>query len=506
MRNIWLLVKNNLRSSLGAFRGKSAKRQNTFGMGFILVIYLAIIAAITYFQIQSVQEYAVIGAEAVVLALGIIMGCVLAFAFAIQRVSGGQAANDNELLLAMPIKRSEIIIAKALSRYLFNLLVVTIAILPSMIAYWLYVPFVPLAFCGVLLVYLLIPLLSVCVSYFIDFMMAYLFPASRYGNLIKAVLTIALLIAFVIGYEYLLIQVEFLLTFVQLVLDFNPILMLSMLGITAILFAIGVWMSTVLLTRENHTHRAKSLKLTGKKITPFGALLRNETRRYFDSTTLMVNTLLSPLAVVALIVWQIFDQGGTFIILCQAMGLPNEFFYVILTLFETSLVVLTYASACSISLEAKQLWILRSMPIAANAILTAKAVFYILILSPVIVIGNLLLGIIIAIEPLYLVLMCLIPVAFNVIMAFGGIMINLLFPKFEFESEAAVIKHSMSANVTVLTGMMIMVVFGLLFYALMQLAIDLVWNLMIIFGVALLLSIVIVVLTLTVGKRIFNRL
>ncbi|MBQ7973968.1 MAG: ABC-2 transporter permease, partial [Clostridia bacterium] len=65
----------------------------------------------------------------------------MALIFDLQKITGGQKANDTELLLSMPFKRIEIIIAKTLSSFVFNLAFVILFFLPSVIAYLVYTPF-----------------------------------------------------------------------------------------------------------------------------------------------------------------------------------------------------------------------------------------------------------------------------------------------------------------------------------------------------------------------------
>lgn len=107
-------------------------------------------------------------------------------------------------------------------------------------------------------------------------------------------------------------------------------------------------------------------------------------------------------------------------------------------------------TSTSISMEGKNWWIVKSLPLSVKNILDAKILMNLLLMLPFYLLSELLL--VFALKPdvwefLWLVL---IPAAMILFSCVYGITINLHFPVLEWESEVSVVKQSASA---VLGGM-----------------------------------------------------
>lgn len=507
MRNIFLLVKNYFLCGVGSLRGKKSKLKSSVGILAVTALYLAFFALLMYSQIQSAKVYAQFGQQKIVLGLGYLMGIFLAIVFALQKVTGGQRANDAELLLAMPLKKSEIMIAKAVSRYLFNLVLVILVVVPNIVAYMIYTPFTLVTLLANLLMLVIMPLFAVGLSYIVDFVMAFCFNNSRYGNVIKAILTLIVLIAAVVIYEYIILNIE-IGTMNQLIdgiISFNPIFMLVIIGVALSIFFMGVWLFSFTLAHETRSGKSKSFILTNKRTTPFRSLFKNEVNRYLNSTVLMINTLIGPIGILALTIWVLFDQGKTIGLIGGSLGMPDGSAYLFITLAYSFLVVMTYPAAFSISLEGKQFWILKSMPIKTNTVLLAKALFNIVLIAPITLVCTIIIAIVMKLSVALILTILLVPILLNLLVSFGGLLVNLLFPKFEFESEAVVVKQSISGVIVMFGGMISVVLLAILYFKLLSilpLAVALLIPILILLAVNALL----IVLIFTVGKRIFNKL
>lgn len=508
MRNIFLLTKNYFLCAIGSLRSKKSRLKSSLGIFLIITIYAAFFAFLQYSQIENVKMYAPYNLQKTVLGLGFLMGIFLAIVFAFQRITGGQKANDTELLLAMPFKKSEIMIAKAVSRYLFNFVLVFLLVMPSIIAYMLYTPFTIVALLGNIIVLLLIPLIAVGISYIVDFITAFCFPNSRFGNIVKAIFTLVILICGLGVYEYITMNIEVnsINIFVDYIITFNPIFILSLVAISFALFFLGIWLFSITMNHETKSSKSKAVSLSAKSTTPFRSLMKNEVNRYLNSTVLMINTLIGPIGIVALTIWIIIDKCQTLAVFCALMEMPTDCSYLLIALVYSSLVIMTYPAAFSISLEGKQLWIIKTMPVKVTTVFLAKSLFNVLLVTPVLVICAILLGIIVKMPFMFVLTVLLLPVLLNLIVSFGGLFVNLLFPKFEYESDAAVVKQSISSVIMMLGGMITVVLLFVLYLNLLDTALSmttiLLIPLLILFAVALIL----ILLTFTIGKRIFNKL
>ena len=108
-------------------------------------------------------------------------------------------------------------------------------------------------------------------------------------------------------------------------------------------------------------------------------------------------------------------------------------------------------TATSISMEGKNWWILKSLPLAPGSILNAKILMNLLLILPFYLISEALL--IPALKPgsfsdcIFLILIPAVIILFSCVY---GIAVNLHFPVFNWENEVTIVKQSISA---VLGGM-----------------------------------------------------
>lgn len=519
MRNICLLLKNYLVCGIGSLRRKNSRAKTVVGIISVAILYAIFFSLILFFMLfiarssQPTAETINAGLDTSglinsVLAMGFVMSVFIALVMAVQKITGGQKANDTELLLSMPLKKIEIIIAKALSNYIFNLAFVVLFFLPSIIAYLVYTPFNVITVCGCFSVLLLIPLAAVGLSSLIDFLVTVCFSNSKFGNISKAVFTLLTLFGVVTVYEFFSLNLEnptIMSHLVNWIITFNPVVMIPFFCGAIFLFLMGAWLNSLLLNRENRVTQFKSINISRKITTPLKALLKNETNRYFNSPALMINTLLGPLAIVALTIWLLIDKGNTFINLAVMFGISENATYIVYGLIFAGFTVLTYPSAVSISLEGKQLWILRSMPIPAHTILSAKACFNMILLIPLTLAAGIILSIVLKISIFNFIIMMAIPLLTAILISYSGVLLNLFFPKFEYENENTLIKQSTSAVILLFVGMLFIIVLSVLtIWLLFQLSVIITACIVIALLVAL--ACIAVILTYTTGQRIFNRL
>lgn len=509
MRNIWLLLKNYFICGIGNFRRKNTQAKTVVGTTIVLLLFIGLYALIQWMMLLTAAGMAELNMQASVLAMGLIISVFFAMMFALQTITGGKKANDIEILLSMPFKKHEIIIAKIISRFAFNFLIVTMLFLPSIIAYLVYTPFNLVAILGCVVVMFLIPLMAVGFSYLIDYFVTVCFSNSKFGNISKAIFTLLTFIGLIAIYEFFVMNMDsaIMLYVVDWIITFNPVIMLPVILGVLIIFISGIWLNALLLKRENRNSQSKPQKISNKITLPLISLLKNENNRYFNSPTLMLNTIIGPLLMVAATIWLLADKSVIPMLTTtiSMIGVPAEFIYLLLGLAFGTTAILTYPSAVSISLEGKQLWILRSMPIPAKTVLTAKVLFNILLIVPLSVICTTILGIALHLSFSNFVLLSIIPILSGVLVSYTGILINLYFPKFEFENEATVIKQSLSATIMMLGGM---VVNGCLIGLVIGLAhfLPFIAIALIILSILIIATGIVITLTYTVGQRIFNHL
>lgn len=171
------------------------------------------------------------------------------------------------------------------------------------------------------------------------------------------------------------------------------------------------------------------------------ALCKREFRRYFSSSVYVTNTIIGPL------------MGCVFAGMAFAAGI--ERFKSLLPFALDTGMLIPYVLACtfsmmpvtavSISMEGKNWWIAKSLPLSVKQVLDAKIAMNLLLLLPFYVISEVFL--MLAVKPggWELLWMLLVPAVLAVFSCVYGIAVNLHFPVLRWENEASVVKQSASS-------------------------------------------------------------
>jgi ABC-2 type transport system permease protein len=120
-------------------------------------------------------------------------------------------------------------------------------------------------------------------------------------------------------------------------------------------------------------------------------------------------------------------------------------------------------SASLISLEGRNLWIVKSSPVSPKTALLAKAGAHWLISAIPCFAASVCAGIVVGGSVWDWLVILLLPQTFIVLTAVGGLAINLNFPKLEWTNEIYVVKQSASVMITLFGGMGVIALLGLLY-------------------------------------------
>ena len=146
--------------------------------------------------------------------------------------------------------------------------------------------------------------------------------------------------------------------------------------------------------------------------------------------------------------------------------------------------------------------ILRSTPASTNTILLSKSLINMIIFFPVEIITSIVVCLSLKAGVLEWIMLLTLPNLLCVIVSFGGTYINLLLPKLNWETEAQVVKQSLSLIVTMFLGLFLVIVPVILNLCNLSLEITFYVTLFV-YGV---LAVLAIVLLFTNGKRRFNKL
>ncbi len=102
-------------------------------------------------------------------------------------------------------------------------------------------------------------------------------------------------------------------------------------------------------------------------------------------------------------------------------------------------------TATSISMEGKNWWILKSLPLTAKSILDAKILMNLLLFLPFYILSELFTFLALRPGIVGFIWLLLIPAELILFSCVYGIVVNLHFPVLEWENEVSVVKQSVSA-------------------------------------------------------------
>ena len=197
------------------------------------------------------------------------------------------------------------------------------------------------------------------------------------------------------------------------------------------------------------------------------SLIQKEFRKFFSIPLYALNSGFGSVMLIVLSVASLFYRSQIEDFLVQTIGVDLDIEILILV-FIGFCVAMTYTTAISLSLEGKNFWIMKSLPIKPETVVFSKIVFNVLLILPIAMISIVLLGITLGFGLLTQVILILLISVFTFVISGFGAIVNLIAPKFDFKNDIEVIKQSAGALLGVFGGFLLMALNGLVYYLLAE--------------------------------------
>lgn len=479
------LIAIRLRSTLGAITfGSRSKKKGKTGTGTkmlfaVLFAYLGIVFFGMFISLFfSLGAILLPSYPEIYLGVAMILAFSLLFVFSIMQTKTELfECKDNELLLSMPIPPSMVVVSRVFTVLIYNYIEASFVFIPAIIGYLFFQG--PAVGCfGAFLSFLLIPPFATAVASGIGYAVAKISSRMRNKNLITVLISLLFLVGYMVVYFYLIGNMESILNSITenteafaeklgavgvigsaAALSVLPtvIFVVGTVGVALLAFYLISKNYVSIVTSRSSAKRVKYVAKRNAGRSAVTALIMKELRTFFSSPNYMLNAgiglVFCPIiAVVALINRQ--ELSDAMSILSAEMGIEASGFIapgmIAGLLFCLSLVMM---SACSLSLEGKRLWLLRSLPVGARTVLFSKVAPQIIVSLPFAVLTSVLLFVASSVDIVYLPFFILVPITFIITTAFIGGVFNSLFPKFDFENEVQPIKQSLTVFCTMMTTM-----------------------------------------------------
>lgn len=518
MNNLKILIKNNFNILAGTLQGKKKRASSIVATTFIILGALGILA-LCFFQAYSMFiGFAPIGLIDLCMFHAIIITIAVLVIMGVMRVSTNTKANDIDFLLALPIKKSTIVLSKLINKYLFDLFFVFLFFVPYWIFYLVYEFSISILITSIVMTFSF-PLLSVGISNIVDFVIVRLFNKFKLASLYKSFFSI-LLYMIIFGlmllktFSYSFVTADSLQSYfsdrpisnaiLQFLVSTNWLNVLIVLSITILPFVLGIILYIYNLGKTFLAYQSNKTTLKfGNGKSEFGILLKKEIFTYASTPAYILNTIIGPILILALgILFVMIDPDV--LQLYFGMDTSNQYFVPLVAIIFCAINSLGTISSSSISLEGKNFWILKSTPVNQKQLLLAKSLLHMIIVLPTTLISSIIISIFLRLSLINCLIIFVLPTLFIAIMAFGGVLINLFLPKFDWEEEVAVVKQSMAVLVSMIAGIIVALIplgLYLLFDNLLILHLFLITS-----GIYLIILIGIIMMLFTKGTNLLSKL
>ena len=426
MKKILSLIKACMTSDMSLFKIKTNKnKKSAIFIPIFIALYLMFMlwgSANTLFE-----RVAPIHLESILLSL-IIFGISMTTIMEGIYKSGPLIFNckDDELLLSLPIKRRTVLFIRIFKFYIFELLFNSMFLLPMMISYirWAHnINYTYYITCFIML--FILPIIPIVISCLIGLIISNISSKFKYKNALQIVISMTLLIGILLisfNMDTVFNYIEKHATsmndfitkiyypagvFAKLITDFNILDLITFILVNTLIFILSIFILSKFYFKINS--KLKSITTTyNKKINIDNlkiksnfqtiSLIKKEINTFFKTPVFIINAGFAlVLFIVAIIIILIkFDSfisiltnSETGLGLTKESILNNISIYIFILLLITSLT--TSITNSVISLEGKNINILKSLPIKIKTILLSKVLSALTITTPVLIIGNILL-------------------------------------------------------------------------------------------------------------------
>lgn len=381
------------------------------------------------------------------------------------------SARDNELLLALPLKPRDILTGRLASLLLLEYLFTALIAIPAFVIWVIYQPVTVVSVLFFFIVILTIPLAALALASFFAWLIAIATSRMRNKNILTLIFSLLFMGLYFWAFSNLTGRMnELVLRGVEIAAAVRsslfPFYQLGVAiaqgnGLSLLIYlicAIAPFVLMVLILSTNFikiatTNRgAARIKYTEKALKVSGvrtAFVNKELRHFFGNPMYILNSALGGVFMVvgAIILAVKQDLALDFIAQINKTGL-NLSAATLVCAILSMISALNMVSAPSISLEGKNLWIAKSLPVRPFDILMSKVETHILVCGIPALVAGLICALVLQVSALQLLVILIVPLLMTILSAFFGVTINLQFPKFDWINELQPIKQSVSVLIT----------------------------------------------------------
>lgn len=484
LRQIKILAKLEICNlyGLNVLRYTRDKRARQKSLGLLAVWIMLLVILMAYVGGLS-YGFIYLGLEEMVPAYLITISSLVIFVFGMLKAGSIIFRREGyDILCALPVTNGQVVLSRLLKMYVEDLLMTLAVMLPGMAVYiWSIRPeagFYVTGFLGIVI----IPLIPMAGSVLIGALITGISSRMRHKSLIAAGLSVVSVLTILYGSSRLAdmegnLDTEMLKNVsagIMGVLErlyppavwlgasiirgdvFKCVLCacLSLAVLAAVAAGVALFFQKICRSLYSSTAKHNYQLGTLKEGSVLASLCKREFRRYFSSSIYVTNTIIGPIMGCVL--------SGALLVtgtesLKNVQFLPIDVEGLVPFVIAAVFCMMT-TTATSISMEGKNWWIVKSLPLSAKNILDAKILMNLLLILPFYLLSEILLTFALRPNVWEFLWLMLIPAVFILFSCVYGITINLHFPVLEWESEIRIVKQSASAMLGGMGGFILVII------------------------------------------------
>jgi ABC-2 type transport system permease protein len=480
MKTLWILLKNNFLNTFKINKLLKQKKSKIFLYSFLAIfITLYLLGTVTFYAYMASNFLEKNNMLPFLLVLFFALASITTFMLNLYSAKGGLFnTNDNDMLFSMPIKSSTILMSRLLNLIISNLLLIIFFTLPAVIIYDIKAIVPSTYYLLVFVTMILLPVIPTILSCVVGYIIARLTAKSNKKNWFEIIISFIFILIIMVGSGYTPTLLNYIVNDMEMVLKilkygFYPIYLISkifleydLLSILLfIIINIGVFiLFTFILNRNYKTiilklseHKTTSnYNMTSLKAESINkALFKKDLKRYFSSPIYVFNTAFGQVLILLMAILSFFYSQEKIYELLEidpTQGTP----FMILSAIVTFIIFMTDTTSASISIEGKNFWILKSLPIEPKKVLNSKIFLNLFIALPISLISIIILKFTFMTSYIQMLVLMILAILSSFMIAQFGLLINLKFPKMDAISDVVAVKQSLSVLISVLLPLIIM--------------------------------------------------
>lgn len=484
---LWILLKNQYlnQSNLNALKYEKDKKRRNRTIG-TYAAFAVVFLMIVIYSFLIAYGYGYLGMTDAIPGYSLLICSIIALFFTFMKTNGFLFAfKDYDSVMALPFTTGTVITAKFLYMYINNLIFSLCVMLPMCagFAIWAH-PGIP-----VYVIWFVItcftPLIPMAIAAAVGAIITAVGSRFRFKIFVQAALSLVLIVAVSsLGFlfntsgsnteffkrlenigEMIQTQIHRFypvsILFDRAVSEENLLYVLAFVAVSLTIYLVFVTLVSVKYLAINTALMTSSARSNYKvsrmkKSSVIRAIVGKEMKRFTSSITYLMNEGIGMmLAVIGSVICLVV--GVDKVLATMELGGMQQAIYCAVPLIFAVPLTMTCTTSVSWSLEGKNLWIMKSLPIEESTIFKGKMAFNAVLLVPAAIICDTCL--ILAIRPgivlavLYVVV-SLAAVAFSTTL---GMWVGKKFPNFEWENEVEVIKQGMTSFLGIFVNMILMI-------------------------------------------------